>query len=563
MSVGILTGIDTFLRIPGGGKMKPKSFTVNKSIVSALAINIVVMVLLLLLFVPHFESGVDIWMQSFVYGISGTHTSHLIFSNIVLGELLSVLSGLLPMIPWYIVFHYGMVFLSLTLIDFCVLKRNKNGTGWLLAVIISVFFGYECYVQPHYMKTSAVLCAAAFYYLFGKADESEKVRWRQGLITVLLFASGSLVNFGMSVIIAGIVAAGFFLLQIVGGNGICSLKKIWLPLTVMFVLAMGLRTTDVLMYNSNTMWREIGTMRSDLEKIWSYGIPEYDEEIWENPTVSAQDYALLKSGTFVPDALDMQETVREMAFWYRDSSPENFLKFFRTMPLKAFQLGMFYCWLSLLLFLTFAERGRRGAALAIEIVLLILTYLPLYFLEMHGYHWVNTAVFMGLSTVNLLPLADLDESECKYAGVYLALLGLVLYTYFSDGLPTTKTEKKEITECVAALKKDKAGFYSVDIVEMMRLGSVFDSDYKIFSEIDNLYFANGIYQMVPITVQKETGKNIDRRYRESPYYFILAGGTNENDFIREFGDAYLSWPEEHFYLQNAAGLKVTQMHSVY
>lgn len=544
-------------------RVNEKKLIQNASVGESFLINVVIMALLLLLFVPHFESGVDVWMQSFAYGISGAHTSHLIFSNIILGEILSFLSEFFPAVPWYIVFHYIAVFLSLTLIDHCILKRNKNGTGRLLAVLITVFFGYECYVQPHYMKTAAVLYAAALFYLFCVTQQDEKTSRRQGLIFVLMCAVGSLVSFGMSVITAAIITAGFFLLQIAEGKGIRSLKKMWLPFALAFVLSLGLHIADVLMYQNNTLWREIGTMRSGLEKIWSYGIPEYDEEIWENSTVSAQDYALLKSGTFVPDAFDMQETVRKMVLQYKDSSPVNFLKFFRTMPLKAFQLGMFYCWLSLLLFLTFAERRRRRAAFAIEIVLVILTYLPLYFLEMHGYHWVNTAVFIGLSTVNLLPLADLDESECRYAGVYLALLGLVLYTYFSDGLPTTKTEKKEITECVAALKKDKAGFYSVDIVEMMRLGSVFDSDYKIFSEIDNLYFANGIYQMVPITVQKEIGKNIDRRYRESPYYFILAGGTNENDFIREFQETYLPGSEEHLFLENAAGLKVIQMYPVY
>lgn len=531
-----------------------------KLICSSLLINFIVLTLMLLLFVPHFESGVDIWMQSFVYGISGTHTSHLIFSNIVLGEALSFLSGLLPAVPWYIAFHYVMVFLSLTLIDYCILERNKNSTGRLLAVLITVFFGYECYVQPHYMKTAALLCAAAFFYLFCIARRGQKPSRRQGILFVTLFVAGSLVSFGISVITAAVVSAGFFLLQIAEGNGIRSLKNLWLPLAAALVLALGLRVTDVLMYQTNAMWREIGTMRSSLEKLWSYGIPEYDETVWADAGVSAEDYALLKSGTFVPDSFDMQETVRETALQYREFSLENLLRFFRTMPLRAFQLGMFYCWLSLLLFLALADRQRRWAAFAIETVLLVFAYLPMYFFEMHGYHWMNTAVFMGLSVVNLLPLVDLDESECRYAGAYLALLGLVLYTFFSDELPTAKTEKTEITECVAALKKDTSGFYCVDVVELMRLGSVFDSDYERFSEIDNLYFANGIYQMVPITVQTEISGKIERKNSDTAYYFLLAENTDENVFIREFRDTYLFGQEEYFRLQNEAGLKMIEMY---
>ena len=77
----------------------------NRTLLVTFLMNMAALGILLLLFYPRFESELDIIMQALLYGINGTYSSHLLFSNVVLGKVLDICMTGLPMIPWYIVFH--------------------------------------------------------------------------------------------------------------------------------------------------------------------------------------------------------------------------------------------------------------------------------------------------------------------------------------------------------------------------------------------------------------------------------------------------------------------------
>ena len=118
------------------------------------------------MFYPRFHSDLDILMQSSIYGVSGVSSSYILYSNILLGKILTVFVSILPNVPWYMVFHYVLIFISLFVITYITVKRNKSVTGKVLAAVTVAFIGYECYVEPNYMKTSVLLCVSAAYLLY-------------------------------------------------------------------------------------------------------------------------------------------------------------------------------------------------------------------------------------------------------------------------------------------------------------------------------------------------------------------------------------------------------------
>ena len=142
-------------------------YSKNKKLWQALLLNIIVLFVLVLLFYPRFQSKADIMMQSILYGVANQKaSSHLLFSNILIGYLLKGLVSVLPHCPWYTIFHYFCAFLALWGISYVTMKQNKGYMGIVIAAVVEIFLGYECYIMPGYIRTAALLSAAGGYLIF-------------------------------------------------------------------------------------------------------------------------------------------------------------------------------------------------------------------------------------------------------------------------------------------------------------------------------------------------------------------------------------------------------------
>ena len=94
-------------------------------------VNIVVILCMILFFYARFGCELDIVMQTLLYGVNvdGKSMSHLMFSNILIGELLSNLINLFPLVAWYTYFHYLMIFISLVGISYVIVSYNESFSG--------------------------------------------------------------------------------------------------------------------------------------------------------------------------------------------------------------------------------------------------------------------------------------------------------------------------------------------------------------------------------------------------------------------------------------------------
>lgn len=151
--------------------------------------NVIVMFLLMLLFYAKYNSEMDVFMQTLLYGTSGTGTpmSHLVFINVIAGGVLDLLIKIAPGVAWYTVMHYAGTLAALISISYVFVNRyGKTRVCKILATVISIFVGYECYITPMYMKTTILLAVylclmgLVLYYIFsgtfvGSIQETEDI----------------------------------------------------------------------------------------------------------------------------------------------------------------------------------------------------------------------------------------------------------------------------------------------------------------------------------------------------------------------------------------------------
>ncbi len=88
---------------------------------------------------PHWITNDDPGMLMIVSGqYSGSPDPHIIFSNIILGKLLAYLFTLNMFINWYTIFHFVILYISLSVISFSILSKSKNSQLLSVATLIII-----------------------------------------------------------------------------------------------------------------------------------------------------------------------------------------------------------------------------------------------------------------------------------------------------------------------------------------------------------------------------------------------------------------------------------------
>ena len=144
----------------------------------AIAANLLLLILLLLIFRPIFETNDDIGLMNLVNGAKKVYDPHMVYSNYVWGLILSVCYRICQWMPWYTLGEYALLFLAFTAIAYVIVCRAGNISSLWIGILTISVFGYEGYVKFQYTKTAGIVSAAGFFLLF-YALEEEKIRWKE------------------------------------------------------------------------------------------------------------------------------------------------------------------------------------------------------------------------------------------------------------------------------------------------------------------------------------------------------------------------------------------------
>lgn len=140
----------------------------------------------------------DMYLQAIVSGeLSGTPDAHMIYSNYILGLILSLLYRLIPAIPWYGIYLVGVCFVC----EWIILYRCLSGCRKICtkaAVSVLFFILSFCAIFRHiamiqYTVVAAIAGGTAVFYALTIDIQSDKKRLIREYIVVAALALVSLI----------------------------------------------------------------------------------------------------------------------------------------------------------------------------------------------------------------------------------------------------------------------------------------------------------------------------------------------------------------------------------
>lgn len=487
-----------------------------------------------------FETDADIFMQNLLYGTASTcgKASHLFFSNIVLGMVLSTLSKALPTIAWYTWFHYGCVFLSLWVINYVLKKKNPSPVGTILQSLVSAFVGYECYVHVSYIRTSMVLMVAFFLW-----TELETERESHCLFSWKTL--GMLILLGLSVLISWKTAILIFSIEVlllVFSTLIFHQFKYWIKMLVacfatMLVVTVAAYGIDQYAYRGEA-WTQVNAYRDAYEKILTFGSMEYEKGFaLENGIESKAQYDLLRKGVaitdtvggFNPQVYDVMQKIADKTYeWNYDSIK----MFFHTIFIKALGINAFYLVLILAMGVYYYRSKEKTAMVASAFLTFVLSTLVLYMNCALTFDRVYVVVLLSIGVWMASRLKRIKVKDQQLLTIILVVLCLFLVYRFEEDIPSVYLAK-DADEYLEELQVDTMnsattqGTELATAIDVTRYFQKF-SIWKPYGEgmlgHGGIYIPNTLYSLVSDYTAETSALNL---YSKSTWLF------NPKDFSLE------------------------------
>ena len=357
----------------------PLSSLKNKPLLLALAANVVVLTLSLILGGWKYESLDDFFMHSVLTGAyGGEYDIHLYFVNAIYGVFLWPFYKILPHVGWYPLFEKGIVFLSFSAITYIILRKYGNKLGGAFAFLVLSCVSLEFYLHVEFTKC-ACAAAAAGILLFAIGNSEKKV---SHLVWGCLFmVAGFVFRKEMFLLGLPVLAALLFF------NTLQS-KSIWknslIALAVLAGAIIGLKAFDASLFKNNEYeyYAAYQPVRAYFGDGAFYDLDAFSDELDERG-IGSRDLRFLKAWNFYDNnvfSLDSMNALIKIA--QRSLYEPNYLKmpFFVARSISdSLMKGSVWCWLLLCLaIIYFCNRKYWWVPwVSLSIIAICYTYLAL------------------------------------------------------------------------------------------------------------------------------------------------------------------------------------------
>lgn len=417
----------------------------KKILLFALVSNYAIYLCMHLFFYSTYESQLDIMMQSALYGVSGEASAYILYSNVILGWILKLLTSVMPALNWYYMYLSLIALLSLSLVSYILVKRADNKIGRTVAFVVSSFLGYQCYVLPGAIKVAGVL-AVALLLLFADSYEMGALKKKMRIFVLfMLTVFGSMTQlsaFLLTVLIGSVCLLCYYLIvcsEILHCEKPGNVKRIFALAGGMLVVVVLLYAADDFSYRYSERDTAV-TYRGTMCRIYGYGMSEYDDSMQTRYGIDEGGYNAVKTGNFAFQNEAALGTLRNLVMGSNNVSAAKIDQYFKNVPIGLFKYGAFYLFI-IMEFMVFYSRTKRKKALVwMEIALLIVTTLLEYIFNAWGYNWTAVITVFAVVLPLMLALRSAREAEYRYLWVYLAVFSIILYSKFSAGMVSSVAE---------------------------------------------------------------------------------------------------------------------------
>ena len=205
-------------------------------------------------FMPiRYEQNDDIMMCMIANGLyTGTPDAHLVYINALSGQLLVWLYTCTHAIEWYTVIFAGLHILSMSVIDYTVLRSNHSGYLKALWLAFLYVMWIRIIISFQFTTTAGLVCLAGILLLMRQG-------WRNLLLGSGLVLVASLIRFHSAALVSLLMA------PVVVYHWGRDWRR-YVPMIVLFMLVIGGRVGNRMYYQSDEWkyYREYNTIRANM-----------------------------------------------------------------------------------------------------------------------------------------------------------------------------------------------------------------------------------------------------------------------------------------------------------
>lgn len=470
----------------------------------SVAVNVAVPLVLLLIFRSKYETNDDVAICNLVNGVKGTFSAHMVYSNYVLGLMLTGLYRIRQSIPWYALVQYAVLFASFTSIFYVVCRRQKDIFPVLVSLAALLFFAYEGYIRLQYTKTAGIATAAGILLIFYSAS-FEKIR-KSSLITGLVLACFGFMYRSPQFFAIAFLMTGIGLYQLLelknekAGQRLAKVLSYIRAFGLLLLLVAGLYGVNHAAYRS-PQWQEYLEYNDARTVLFDYGFPGYDKnrEVYEELGLDENAFRLIRGWNFM-DTEKFDLEVMERLIALKEPVTVNrrfFADFVQKVVKKLPKIAAFCCALWLVLYWLFFGKHRWTdiASGLYEGGIVLLMYLFLFYQGRYLYNRVDVGIWLAVSlTVLWLFRSAKRRLEGVCVPVLLAVSCFLIYGSCGRYLRTNVSGVKKMAKRQAAVEKagnDKEHLYLAKVGQLSFAKSYGVFDTPAFGIAENIATVGG------------------------------------------------------------------------
>lgn len=501
----------------------------GKCFLLSVLINTGLLIFLLVVFRPYFETNDDMTIALFVNGAKGTHDPHLVYSSYVIGLVLAALYRISEGIPWYALLQYAVLFGAFTAILYGVMRRLKSVSAAGICTVVLYFFAYDGYIRLQYTKTAGIAAAAGIFLLL-YAAEQERVSWKALFCGYLLACTGFMYrNQQFAAELALMSGIGVFLLlePLQERNAAVFRRRLARCAGIFAGLAVfvaGLFAADRCSYRSQE-WRDYLEYNELRTELLDYGFPDYEanKEAYEKLGIGRLAYRMYHGWNHMDSEKFTPEIMRELIALKqpRKFTPGLVKDFLAEVPGRLFARECFLCFLLVFFFWILWGRhtGSAVAAVLYEALLMGAVYLYLYYTNRYLYNRVD----VGLWLAGILAVLWLYRQEARFVSPRAAAALLFSAVCLTQGMWRTSwrvysadkvSKKLSLRAVVEELRADTEHLY------LVKAGTVsFSGSYDPFDRVphgiaENILSLGGWPAMTPWYCETLASYGISNPFRD-------------------------------------------------
>lgn len=519
-----------------------KNLFQNKKLVCITIFNFVLMMIVLIYFMPRYETNDDYVMGLISTGAYGDKFKFgLVFSNIIYGVLASLLGTICGCLNWYVVIQYILILLSVIAIIYVISQYMPFHLSLLVNIGCWYLFFYALVQSVQFTRTAGITLIAGcilIWYYFTKRSKAS------------LFIGATLCIFGSFVrkdcipvclsFFCAIAFAAFCMKKISKKELIHGITVIMSIVAIMGALVI----VDNIYYATSDEWKgyqEYNEVRADL---LDYGIPSYDmyASNYEKIGFSRNDIAIYKGWCLADFEKYDIETLKEIASW-KESTKVDFSKikmWCKDFWSKNYINIAFWLWLCLVLISLSLNKVCKLYGV-FNAMLVIMEYGYLYYIgrlvpRVEGVIWMSAVFSMIICIIGLYPIKkEINKKVVKVALIFTAMFIVGRYIYHTKNL--NLVENTIQADVLEKLSEDKENLYMLNTPSFGTVCLCY-KPYKSVPDyyMSNFYMLGGWDTNAPFNRQKLEDLNLknpmkDMLYEDNIYYVKRATDSVDGELL--------------------------------